>query len=66
MYRSGGFVGGIIIKMASNTQPKISKYFSSLDFTGRKRYLEKLKVDGQEMNDPFAISEDQWSKDLTK
>lgn len=33
---------------------------------GRKRYLEKLKVGGQELDDPFAISHDQWLDDLTK
>ena len=52
--------------MASNPQSKISGYFSSLDFTGRKIYLEKVKVDGYELDHLFAISEDQWSEDLTK
>ena len=52
--------------MASNSQRKISKYFTSLEFTARKRYLEKLKVDGRELDDPFRIDEDQWSEDLTQ
>jgi len=29
-------------------------------------YLEKLKISDQELDDPFAIDEEQWSKDLTK
>ena len=53
-------------EMASNSQQKISEYFTSLEFTARKRYLEKLKIDGRELDDPFGIDDDQWSEDLTQ
>ena len=53
--------------MAGNSQQKLSGYFTSLDFTAKKRYLEKNKTaDGRKLNNPFAIDEDQWSEDLTK
>ena len=52
--------------MANSNQQKISEYFSSLDFTARKRNLEKLKIDGRELDDPFGIDGDQWSEDLTQ
>ena len=44
----------------------MSEYFTLLEFTARKRYLEKLKIDGRELDDPFGIDEDQWSEDLTQ
>ena len=55
-----------LAEMASNSQQKMSEYFTSLEFTARKRYLEKLKIDGRELDDPFGIDEDQWSEDLTQ
>ena len=52
--------------MGNNNQQKRLKYFSLLDFTARKRYLEKLKIDSHELDDPFGIDGDQWSEDLTQ
>ena len=52
--------------MACDSQRKLSEYFSSLDFIARKHYLNKLKISGHELDDPFGIDEDQWSEDLTK
>ena len=37
-----------------------------LNFSDRKRYLEKLKIGDQELDNPFAIDEERWSEDLTK
>ena len=39
---------------------------TSLEFMARKRYLEKLKINGCELQDPFGIDEDQWFEDLTQ
>ena len=50
----------------ANNQRKRSEYFSSLDFTARKRYLEKFRIDGRELDDPLGIDGDQWSEDLTQ
>ena len=44
----------------------LSQYFYSLDYTARKRYLEKLKVDGETLPDPYGITEDLWLDDVTK
>ena len=44
--------------MASSRQ-KLSTYFVSLKYSERKRYLEKLEINGHELDDPFAIDEDQ-------
>ena len=53
------------LKTASNRKRKLSSYFFSLKFAERKRYLEKLKIDGHELGDPFAMEGEQWSEDLT-
>ena len=44
----------------------LSQYFYSLDYTVRKRYLEKLKVNGETLPDPYGITEDLWLDDVTK
>ena len=44
----------------------LSQYFYSLDYTARKRYLEKLKVDGETLPDPYGITEDLWLDEVTK
>ena len=44
--------------MASNCQRPTSFHLNLWE--------EKLKIDGCELDDPFAIDGEQWSKDLTK
>ena len=34
-----------------------SEYFSSFDLSAQRRYLEKLKIDGETLPDPYAIDE---------
>lgn len=43
----------------------MSDYVASLDYTAKKRYLEKLKVDGSvSLKDPYSIAESQWTEDM--
>ena len=46
----------------------MSDYVASLDYTAKKRYLEKLKIDGshESLKDPYLISESQWTEDMRK
>ena len=39
-------------------------YVATLDYTAKKRYLEKLKIDGNELKDPYSIAESQWTEDM--
>lgn len=43
-----------------------SNYLSSLDYSTRTRYLEKLKINGETLPDPYSITEDQWLDDVSK
>ena len=43
-----------------------SDYFSSLDYSTRTRYLEKLYIDGETLPDPYNITDDQWLDDVSK
>lgn len=44
-----------------------SKYIDSLNFSARKQYLEKLKIGGQVLSDPYSMpDEDCWCNDVTK
>lgn len=46
-------------------QAMLSEYFSSLDYSAQRRYLEKLRIDGETLPDPYAISEDLWTDDVS-
>ena len=37
----------------------MSDYVASLDYTAKKRYVVKLKVDGNELKDQYSIVESQ-------
>ena len=39
-------------------------YVATLDYTAKKRYLENLKIDGNELKDPYSIAESQWTEDM--
>lgn len=43
-----------------------SQHFLSLDYSARKRYLEKLRVDEETIPDPFCINEESWSDEVCK
>ena len=43
-----------------------SDYFSTLDYSTRTRYLEKLNIDGETLPDPYGITDDQWLDDVSK
>ena len=43
-----------------------SDYFSSLTYSTRKRYLEKLQVGGEMLPDQYGITEDQWLANVSK
>ena len=52
--------------VSSEVKQPTSSYFSSLNYNAKKRYLEKLKKDGFNLEDPFSIKDDQWSEDLSQ
>ena len=43
-----------------------SDYFSTLDYSTRTRYPEKLNIDGETLPDPYGITDDQWLDDVSK
>jgi len=43
-----------------------SDYQATLDLEAKKRYKEKLKLESEELADPYAISENEWCDDVTK
>ena len=45
---------------------QISAYFSSISWDARKRYLQKLRIGGIGLPDPFGIDEGLWSEDVKK
>lgn len=49
----------------SNGPAPTSSYFVWLNYTAQKRYLEKLKIEDINLQDPFAITEDQWTENLS-
>lgn len=51
---------------AVSSEEERSSYFSSLNYTAKKRYLEKLKEGGFILEDPFSIQDDQWTEDLSQ
>ena len=42
---------------------QISAYFSSISWDARKPYLQKLRIGGIGLPDPFGIDEGLWSED---
>ena len=49
----------------------MSDYVASLDYTAKKRYLEKLKIDvsGESLKDPYLLNRSprsQWIEDMRK
>ena len=42
----------------------MSTYFNSLDYVAQKRYLSKLKIGDNTLQDPYAIEESLWSEDM--
>ena len=42
----------------------MSDYVASLDYTAKKRYVVKLKVDDSELKDLYSIAESQWKEDM--
>lgn len=38
----------------------------TLNFSARKRYLEKLTIGGQVLSDPYLMDEASWCDDMTK
>ena len=44
----------MVLKPISNNSKL--KYIDSLNFSARKRYLEKLKITGQVLSDPYSMS----------
>lgn len=51
---------------SSKEQQPTSSYLSSLNYTAKKRYLEKLKKGGFNLEDPFSIQDEKWSEDLSQ
>ena len=50
-----------------NAEPNVqdmSDYVASLDYTVKKRYVVKLKVDGSELKDLYSIAKSQWIEDM--
>ena len=45
---------------------QISAYFSSISWDARKRYLQKLRIGGIGLPDPFGIDEGLWSEDVKR
>ena len=43
-----------------------SDYQSSLDYEAKKRYKVKLVLESEELEDPYALSEEAWNDDITK
>ena len=43
-----------------------SDYQATLDLEAKKRYQEKLKLESEELRDPYALSENEWCDDITK
>ena len=43
-----------------------SEYYDSLDYISQRRYIDKLKVRGVKIPDPYSISDDFWIDDPTK
>ena len=43
-----------------------SEQFNSLDYLAKRRYLEKLNIDGEDLPDPYSISDDLWMDDMTQ
>ena len=42
-----------------------SDYYATLDLEAMKRYKEKLKLESEELADPYALSENEWCDDIT-
>ena len=40
-----------------------SDYQATLDLEAKKRYKEKLKLESEELTDPYALSENGWCDD---
>ena len=54
------------VTVSSEEQRPPSSYFSSLNYTAKKRYLEKLKKGSFSVEDPFSIDDGQWLEDLSQ
>ena len=42
-----------------------SDYYSSLDYLAQKRYLEKCRIEGVTLPDPYGVKDENWSEDLS-
>ena len=54
----------MVLKPISNDSKL--KYIDLLNFSVRKRYLEKLKIRGQVLSDLYSMSKTCWYDDMTK
>ena len=45
---------------------QISACFSSISWDARKRYLQKLRIGGIGLPDPFGIDKGLWSEDVKR
>ena len=43
-----------------------SEYQSTLDYETKKRYKEKLVLQGEQIPDPYALPDEEWTDDITK
>ena len=62
----GAQAGTDSVTVSFEEQRPVSNYFSSLNYTAKKRYLEKLKKGSFSVEDPFSIDDGQWSEDLSQ
>jgi hypothetical protein len=53
------------VKMADTTRVDFSKYYCGLDKKSQERYVEKLTVNGAELQDPYSESFQGWEKKTT-
>ena len=42
-----------------------SDYYSSLNYLAQKRYLEKCRIEGVTLPDPYGVKDENWSEDLS-
>ena len=43
-----------------------SEYQSTLDYETKKFYKEKLSLEGEQIPDPYALPDEDWTDDVTK
>ena len=62
----GAQAGTDSVTVSSEEQRPASNYFSLLNYTAKKRYLEKLKKGNFSVENLFSIDNSQWSQDLSQ